>query len=151
MHAEEMSLAENIVRLAMHPADQFEVFAALIDGSQSAGRRGRSFGIEESLVIKRMKLARVAPMLLVEYREERMTLECLMAFTVTDDHKRQLKVYKSLTGWQKDDPAHIRASLTEKLIEASSKLARFVGMDAYAAAGASTSQADLFGDERNLP
>src|SRR5437763_1890401 len=30
-HALEMSLAENTVRLAMHPADQFEAFAALID------------------------------------------------------------------------------------------------------------------------
>ena len=41
-----------------------------------------------------------------------------MAFTITDDHKRQLKVYKSLQDWQKDDPRHIRACLTEKMIEA---------------------------------
>jgi ParB family transcriptional regulator, chromosome partitioning protein len=145
-HAEEMSLAENTVRLAMHPADQFAAFAALIDGGQTAAEVAGRFGIEESLVMKRMKLARVAPALLQEYREERLTLECLMAFTVTDDHKRQLKVYKSLQGWQKDDPAHIRACLTEKLIDASSKLARFVGLDAYAAAGG-TSRADLFGDD----
>jgi ParB family chromosome partitioning protein len=30
-HGLEMSLAENTVRLAMHPADEFEAFAALID------------------------------------------------------------------------------------------------------------------------
>ena len=35
-HALEMSLAENTVRLAMHPADQFEAFAALIDQGESA-------------------------------------------------------------------------------------------------------------------
>jgi ParB family chromosome partitioning protein len=75
-----------------------------------------------------------------------MTLECLMAYTVTDDHSRQLKVFKSLQGWQKDDPAAIRAALTEKMIEAGSKLARFVGLDAYATAGGS-SRANLFGDE----
>jgi ParB family chromosome partitioning protein len=74
------------------------------------------------------------------------TLECLKAFAVTDDHRRQLKVFKSLQEWQKDDPSEIRAALTEKFIEASSKLALFVGLDAYTAAGGPT-RADLFGDE----
>ena len=64
----EMSLAENVVRLAMHPADQFEAFAELIDKGQSAADVATRFGIEESLVHKRMKLARVAPELFDEYR-----------------------------------------------------------------------------------
>jgi len=145
-HSLEMSLAENTVRLAMHPADQFEAFAALIDRGQTAAEVAQRFGIEESLVLKRMKLARVAPQLLKEYRSDGMTLECLMAYTITDDHRRQLKVFKSLQDWQKEDPSAIRAALTEKMIEASSKLALFVGLDAYAAAGGAT-RADLFGEE----
>eukprot|EP00456_Euglypha_rotunda_P036586 TRINITY_DN280_c0_g1_i3.p1 TRINITY_DN280_c0_g1~~TRINITY_DN280_c0_g1_i3.p1 ORF type:complete len:645 (+),score=190.57 TRINITY_DN280_c0_g1_i3:476-2410(+) len=144
--APEMSLAENMIRLAMHPADQFEAFAALIDQGTSAADVAARFGIEESLVLKRMKLARVAPPLLAEYRSEGLTLECLMAFTVTDDHHRQLNVFKSLQDWQRDDPGAIRSALTEKMIEASDKLALFVGLDAYQAAGGST-RADLFGDE----
>ena len=91
-HALEMSLAENTVRLAMHPADQFEAFAALIDQGESAADVASRFGVEESLVLKRMKLARVAPQLLKEYRSDGMTLECLMAYTITDDHRRQVKV-----------------------------------------------------------
>jgi ParB family chromosome partitioning protein len=145
-HALEMSLAENTVRLAMHPADQFEAFAALIDKGAAAAEVGQRFGVEEGLVLKRMKLARVAPQLLKEYRSDGITLECLMAFTVTDDHRRQLKVFKSLQDWQKNDPSAIRAALTEKMIEAGSKLARFVGLDAYVAAGGAT-RADLFGEE----
>jgi ParB family transcriptional regulator, chromosome partitioning protein len=145
-HALEMSLAENTVRLAMHPADEFEAFAALIDRGETAAQVAERFGVDESHVLKRMKLARVAPQLLKEYRNDGITLECLMAFTVTDDHRRQLKVFKSLQDWQKDDPSAIRAALTEKLMEASSKLARFVGLDAYVAAGGST-RADLFGEE----
>src|SRR5271166_1729643 len=145
-HALEMSLAENTVRLAMHPADQFEAFAALIDKGDTAAEVAQRFGVEESLVLKRMKLARVAPQLLAEYRSEGITLECLMAFTVTDDHRRQLKVFKSLQDWQKEDPTAIRSALTEKMVEASSKLARFVGLDAYVVAGGSI-RADLFGDE----
>jgi ParB family chromosome partitioning protein len=145
-HALEMSLAENTVRLAMHPADQFEAFAALIDKGATAGEVAERFGVEESIVLKRMKLARVAPQLLQLYREDKITLECLMAFTITDDHRRQLKVFKSLADWQKKNPSDIRSALTEKMIEASSNLALFVGLDAYAAAGGS-SRADLFGEE----
>lgn len=145
-HALEMSLAENTVRLAMHPADQFQAFAELIDKGQTAADVAVRFGVEESLVHKRMKLARVAPDLLLEYRHDGITLECLMAFTITDDHRRQLKVFKSLQDWQKDDPSVIRDALTEKLVDASSKLALFVGLDAYTAAGG-VSRADLFSEE----
>jgi ParB family chromosome partitioning protein len=106
-HALELSLAENTVRLAMHPADQFEAFAALIEKGESAADVARRFGVEESLVVKRMRLASVAPELLKAYRDDGLTLECLMAFTVTDDRRRQLKVFKSLQGWQKDDPGAI--------------------------------------------
>ena len=145
-YALEMSLAENTIRLAMHPADQFQAFADLIDKGATAAEVAQRFGIDESLVHKRMKLARVAPELLQVYRDEGMTLECLMAFTITDDHRRQLKVYKSLQDWQTHDPSVIREALTEKMIDASSKLALFVGLDAYTAAGGS-SRADLFGDD----
>jgi ParB family chromosome partitioning protein len=145
-HALEMSLAENTIRLAMHSADQFEAFAALIDQGESAADVAARFGVEESLVLKRMKLARVAPQLLAQYRSEGMTLECLMAYTVTDDHKRQLKVFKSLQDWKKEDPSAIRAALTEKIVEAGDKLAQFVGLVAYREAGGST-RADLFGSE----
>jgi ParB family chromosome partitioning protein len=142
----EMSLAENAVRLAMHPADQFEAFAALIEQGETAAGVAQRFGIDEALVHKRMKLARVAPAILREYRNDAITLECVMAFTVTDDHRRQVKAYKSLPEWQKTDPAAIRNCLTDRMVEASSKLARFVGLDAYTAAGGATRR-DLFGDE----
>lgn len=145
-HALEMSLAENTVRLAMHPADQFEAFASLSNKGESASEIAQRFGVDESLVLKRMKLASVAPQLLEEYRNEGMTLECLMAYTVIDDHKRQLKVFKSLPNWEKENPSAIRAALTEKMIEASDKMALFVGLDEYCQAGGKTRK-DLFGDE----
>lgn len=145
----EKSLAENVVRLAMHPADQFEAFAELIEQGHTAAEVATRFGVEESLVHKRMKLARVAPELVEAYRNEELSLECLMAFTVTDDHSRQLHVFTSLKSWQKDDASSIRDTLTEQMVEASSKLARFVGLDAYVAAGGAT-RADLFGEETYL-
>lgn len=148
-HALEMSLAENTVRLAMHPADQFEAFAALIDKGASAAEVAQRFGVEESLVLKRMRLARVAPQILKEYRDDNITLDCLMAFTITDGHRHQVRVFKSLPKWQKDSPSAIRAALTEEMVEAGSKLARFVGVDAYVNAGGAI-RADLFGTESYL-
>jgi ParB family chromosome partitioning protein len=45
----EMSLAENTVRLAMHPADQFDAFAALIGNGATAAEVAQRFGVEETL------------------------------------------------------------------------------------------------------
>lgn len=143
--AMEMSLAENVVRQAMHPADQYETWAALADAGNTTAKIAERFGVEESLVLKRLKLGRVAPALLEAYREGKLSLESLMAFTITDDHKRQMKVYKSLQGWQKDNARHIRQVLTERMVEADDKLVKFVGLDTYLAAGG-TKRQDLFED-----
>ena len=104
-------------------------------GAESA-RRLAARGANVALAgLEPEELARVAAELLAEYRAGGLDLECLMAFTVTDDHARQLKVYRSLQGWQRGSAGHIRRLLTEMMVEANDKLARFVGLDAYEAAG----------------
>ncbi len=144
--AEEMSLAENTVRQAMHPADEFEAFAALVDQGQTAAQVAERFGLTERHVLQRLKLGRVAPELLAAYRAEEIDLECLQAYAVTDDRKRQIDLYRSLQGWQRTSAHHIRRCLTEKMTEADDKLAKFVGLDTYAAAGGRT-KSDLFGED----
>lgn len=142
----EMSIAENVIREAMHPADEFEAFTALSDLGHSAEQIAQRFGTDEKHVLQRLKLGRVAPELLKEYRAGKIKLETLMAFTITDDRKRQVKVFKSLEGWQKDNPRHIRECLTDKMVSSKDHVARFVGLDAYTAAGG-TSKTDLFGED----
>ena len=56
-----------------------------------------------------------------------------------------MKVYRSLKDSQSLYPRAIRAALTETMAEADSKLAVFVGLDAYREAGGTT-QSDLFSD-----
>jgi ParB family chromosome partitioning protein len=146
--AEEMSLAENTVRQAMHPADEFEAFAKLAD-TYSAEQIAQRFGTTEKHVLQRLKLGKVAPELLKQYRAGEIGLESLMAFTITDDHKHQLKVYRSLQGWQKDNANHIRRALTQQMVDGDNKLAKFVGLKAYEKAGGHT-RADLFGEETYL-
>ena len=45
---------------------------------------------------QRLRLAAVSPALLDVYAEDGMTLEQLMAFTVTDDHARQEQVWEAI-------------------------------------------------------
>lgn len=144
-NAEELSLVENVVREAMHPADQYEAFAALIEKGLTAAQIATRFGVEEKLVLKRLKLGRVAPDILAAFRAEELSLESLMAFTVTDDRKRQVSVWKSLEGWQQDNPGQIRKRLTEQFAAASGRIATFVGLDTYKAAGGAV-RADLFSE-----
>jgi ParB family chromosome partitioning protein len=81
-----------MVRQAMHPADQFEAFAALADAGETVPAIASRFGISENLVRQRLKLGKVASELIAAYRAEEMDLETLMAFTLADDHRRQLAV-----------------------------------------------------------
>lgn len=143
--AQELSLAENAVRQAIHPADEFEAFAALADAGESSEAIAQRFGVKEKHVLQRLKLGRVAPELLKEYRAGKIKLETLEAFTITDDRKRQMSVYKSLSGWQKDDASHIRKTLTETMADGNSKLVKFIGLKTYEKAGGKVRK-DLFGD-----
>ncbi len=143
-HAGEMSLAENTVRLAMHPADEFEAFARLIDGGHTVEQVAERFGKPVRHVEQRLTLGKIAPELLEAYRAEKLTLECLMAFSITDDRGKQLQVYEAMEEWH--GARQIREMLTGEMAEVKSKLARFVGLDTYHAAGG-VSRADLFGDQ----
>jgi ParB family transcriptional regulator, chromosome partitioning protein len=141
----EISLAENEMREAMHPADQFEAFRKLADEGRGEEEIAARFGVTPQVVRQRLKLAVVSPRLIAAYRKEGMTLDCLMAFTVSDDHKQQEKVWASLPDYARERPGHIRNLLTEKHVPADSKLALFVGIEAYASAGGAVLR-DLFDD-----
>jgi len=75
-----------------------------------------------------------------------MTLEELMAFTVSPDHARQEQVWSAVeTSWNKT-PHQIRRMLTEKTASATDRRALFVGLDAYEAAGGALLR-DLFDED----
>ncbi len=142
--ATEASLAENAMREDMHPADQFEAFRELADRGLPVADIAARFGTSESTVEKRLRLARVAPVVLEAYRRDELTLECVMAFAVSDDHDAQAKLWRELP--EDDREAHlIRAALTESDIAASDPRVKFVGLKAYEKAGGATRR-DLFSE-----
>ena len=144
--AAELSLAENVVRVAMHPADQFEAWRALAERGATAEQIATRFGVAAVTVRRRMALGRVSPKLLALYRTGDLSLEALQAYTLSDDHARQEAVYESLGAWAANSPHSVRAALTAAEIPARDKRVRFVGLEAYEAAGGAVRR-DLFSED----
>jgi ParB family transcriptional regulator, chromosome partitioning protein len=145
--AEEDSLAENTFREALHPLDEFraiqELSAKGLGDDTIAGR----LKITPAVVKQRKRLASVSEKLLAIYGADGMTLEQLMAFTVSEDHARQEHVWNCISDQIYDaDPYNIRAMLTEDTVESSDRRARFVGIEDYEAAGGVVMR-DLFDND----
>ena len=144
----EVSLAENSGREAMHPADEFEAFKALIDEGRGIEDVASRFGISVLTVQRRLKLSAVSPKLLALYRQDCINLDQLTALTLSDDHEAQESAWFDAQPWDRS-PAALRRVLTAGEIQAAgSALVRFVGIDAYEAAGGVVRR-DLFDDAQS--
>ncbi len=141
--ASEISLAENVMRVPLHPADQFEAFSTLHVQGLGAEDIAARFGVTATVVLQRLKLAAVSPKLMAVYREGGMTLDQLTAFTISDDHEVQERVW--FEGVHDRTPQAIRRSLTKTLVEGSDRRARLIGAEAYERAGGRIIR-DLFKD-----
>jgi ParB family chromosome partitioning protein len=145
-NATEISLAENAVREQMHPADEFDAFLALIEGGMRAADIAARFGVTETVVRQRLRLARVSPVVVAAYREGKIAMAHVMAFAVTDDHSAQERVWNELGEWQLEDPGNIRDALTEDEVTATNKHVKFVTLKAYEKAGGAVRR-DLFAQD----
>ena len=139
------SLTENVQREAMHPADQFEAFAALVAEGRPIEDIAADFSVTPLVVQRRLKLANVSPRLMADYRADAVSLDQLMALAITDDHAAQEGAFYDAPTWQRH-PSNLRERLTEREIDAyRHPLVRFVGLDTYEAAGGGIRR-DLFAE-----
>ncbi|QEO18133.1 ParB/RepB/Spo0J family partition protein [Acetobacter vaccinii] len=141
--AEEDSLAENVQRLALHPLDQFRAFRDMLEKGMSEDEIAAAFFVTPAVVKQRLRLMTVSDKLLEVYEQDGMRLEQLMAFSISDDHARQEQVWEIVFQNHNREPYVIRRMLTEKTVRASDARARFVGLNAYLAAGGAIMR-DLF-------
>ena len=141
-------LAENTQREALHPVDQFRAFQTLIDKGLTEDDIAARFFVTPQIVRQRLRLAAVSPRLLELYIAEEMTLEHVMAFTLTTDHARQEQVWEAVKNGYHPQPYQIRRMLTETAVQAANdRRAAFVGVEAYEAAGGEVTR-DLFENDR---
>lgn len=144
----EISLAENSGREAMHPADEFEAFQALVHQGRSVEDVAARFGVSPMVVQRRLKLAALSPKLLSLYREDGINLDQLMALCLSADHAAQERAWFEAQPWDRSAAA-LRKRLTEgEVLAHQSALARFVGLDAYEAAGGVVRR-DLFDSDQS--
>jgi ParB family chromosome partitioning protein len=145
-NAAEISLAENTVREPMHPADEFDAFLALIETGTHPADIAARFGVTEKVVQQRLKLAHVSPIIIAAYREGKIALAHVMAFSVTDDHAAPHRVWEQLEARQLEDPEMIRDTLTEDEITTKDRRVKFVTLKAYEKAGGAVRR-DLFAQD----
>ncbi len=146
--AVQVSLAENSGREAIHPADQMESFRRLIEDGLTVAQVAARFGVSPLTVERRLKLARLAPRFLDLYRANEIEADQLQALALIDDPASQEAVWDGLSPYDRS-AWRIRNAVTEEACSADSRLARFVGLDAYEAEGGSVRR-DLFSSPEDL-
>lgn len=140
-----VSLSENAQREQMHPADACEAFQTMLDEGATITGIAVMFGMSEHTIRQHLKLANVAPALVKAFRAGEVTLEQMMALAITDDHKRQVRVWKGAEQeWQRR-PAELRRQLTHGELTGADPVAQFIGVDDYRAAGGFVRE-DLFAE-----
>jgi ParB family chromosome partitioning protein len=135
------------MREAMHPADQFEALKKLMDEGQGRDTIAAKFGVMLHVVEQRLKLANVSLKLIKIYPEGGMSLEQMMAFSLTTDQKHQEKIWHNLPKYSKERQRAdtVRRAITDKHIPIDNDIAAFVGVEAYEAAGGQVLR-DLFSE-----
>ena len=139
--AVELSMAENIHREDMHPADEFDAWAKLVDAGTDVEEIAARHGTTAEVVRKRLTLARVSPRVMKLYRSGDLKLEQVMAFTLTNDHRAQDALLKGRSHYPQ--AYEIRRSLTAEAVPDTDERARYVGEKAYLAAGGTVTP-DMF-------
>ena len=145
--AAEVSLAENVERLPMNPADEHVAFAKLAEEGMSSADVAARFGIHKRRVEQRLALGRIAPDLLNELRKGAMTAGVAQTLTLTTSHEKQRDVWRQIKGgWNSEMQA--RRLLTEQAISLNDPMLRFVGLSMYEEAGG-TVRYDLFSKDHD--
>ena len=72
---EEISAAENLVRVNMHPVDEFTAFHTLLERGLSAREIANRFGLTARTVQRRLRLGGIAPEILGHARDGQLTID----------------------------------------------------------------------------
>jgi ParB family transcriptional regulator, chromosome partitioning protein len=143
--ADEMSLAENILRRAMRPVDEFKAFTRLADDGLTPDEIAQRFGQSLRFVQGRMALGRLHPVLLEMLDLGEIEFNTASAYALEPDQERQLQIYNNLDGWKKTSANHIKEVIAGTGTKSTGGLAKFIGETRYISAGGKITH-DLFED-----
>lgn len=141
----DISLAENVHRVAMDAMDEVDAFAALVAEGKTAEEVARRFGVERRHVDQRLALAGLSPKIKAAWKRGDITLDAARAFCLVDDHAQQDAVFRRL-GKPVTNAHSVRAHLMDGRVRVTDRLAVFVGLEPYEAEGGKVLR-DLFDAE----
>ena len=141
--AHTMSLSANIMRVPLHPVDQYRAFARLVDEGATAEDVAQTFGVTVKMVKQRMAMGNVIDPVIDAYLDEKIDLEIIKLFAAEPKTKQQ-----ALWDQIADDNLH-RYQINQLFSDASythrDPIVKFVGREAYVNAGGEII-GDLFGE-----
>src|SRR3546814_2194131 len=118
--AEEISLAENIIREAMSPADECRGYRAAMDKGESEEELARRMGVTVRHVQGRLRLADLAEPIFDALAEGKITLDVAKAYGSTADRDTQLAAWNVFKdSWQGDQRSEEHTSELQSLMRIS--------------------------------
>jgi len=135
-----LSLAENVQRVAMHPADAFRAFAALASEGHDEAAIANRYGYQAAEVRRLLTLGQLSSRVLNALATDKIDVATARAFTLTNDHARQEAVLARCK-----TEREVRAMLTDTKVPTTSRTFTLIA-DAYAERGGSITR-DLFAAE----
>lgn len=141
--AAEVALADNIIRSPLHPVDKFEAFAGLVANGQTVPDIAARFSVKPREVEQSLAIAALAPEIREAWRAGTLDAAHAQMFTMERDQKRQVSIFKKLLKGEVQKWNLRGAIVGEGGRGDGQRLLRFVGTEAYEAAGG-TVMVDLF-------
>jgi ParB family transcriptional regulator, chromosome partitioning protein len=140
--------AENTARTELSPADEIESYAALLARGSSVSMIAATFAVSEVHVQRRLRLARLPVPVLVNLRKGNINIDQARALTLAASDRQCIDVLEVVLSkrWSADQ---IRNMLTQDMVRADDRRVRYIGLDAYRAAGGSMTE-DLFTERSGL-
>ncbi|MDE2563006.1 MAG: ParB/RepB/Spo0J family partition protein [Sphingomonadales bacterium] len=145
--AREISLAENLMREPMTPADEARAYRDIIAEGGDAEAVARRFGVTVRHVQGRLRLADLATPIFDALAAGEITLDVAMAYGATGDRERQEAAWERMsTNWERSNAQAIRRAIAEQTLSADHPIARFLGEAEYTGCGGRIER-DLFAAE----
>lgn len=143
------SIEENRERMPLHPVNEYEQFAELLNRGKTAEDIAKMYGMTDRQVRGTLALGQLHPDIRAAWRDGQIKAETAQVFTLETDQKRQIAVFRKLAKAQQVYPNRVRSELVGDDTQDAKRFITFVGIDAYEAAGG-TVKRDLFGDNHGV-
>lgn len=140
--AVEVSMIENISQAAMHPADEFKGYKKMKDEGRSVDAIAHTFGVPKKHVLRRLRLASVAPALMDLFCKGSMDLDQVTALASVEDQERQVATWNALSPHSRS-AGNIKRKLSEFSVAVDDPRVKVIGLQNYLKLGGGT-DVDLF-------